>query len=63
MSDKKERNISSELSDKNQPSVLRSIVGWGYEKIRHSLGRSGKLERAIASGVDFPLYFQTPVIT
>lgn len=63
MNDKKERYISSELSDKTQLSVLRSIVGWGYEKIRHSLGRPGQLERAIASGVDLPLYFQTPVIT
>ncbi|EDB6273970.1 hypothetical protein BBB89_19740 [Salmonella enterica subsp. enterica serovar Enteritidis] len=38
MNDKKERYISSELSDKTQLSVMRSIVGWGYEKIRHSLG-------------------------
>lgn len=43
MNDKKERYISSELSDKTQLSVLRSIVGWGYEKIRHSLGRPGQL--------------------
>ncbi|EGX0205455.1 hypothetical protein CU877_17865 [Salmonella enterica] len=54
MNDKKERYISSELSDKTQLSVLRSIVGWGYEKIRHSLGRPGQLERAIASGELIP---------
>ncbi|EBM0733829.1 hypothetical protein MA53_21305, partial [Salmonella enterica subsp. enterica serovar Kentucky] len=63
MNDKKERYISSELSDKTQLSVLRSIVGWGYEKIRHSLGRPGQLERAIASGELIPCPLKTPVDT
>ncbi|MED0168972.1 hypothetical protein RCU48_08270 [Escherichia marmotae] len=63
MSDKQERNISVELSDKTQPSVLRSIVGWGYEKIRHFLGRPGQLERAIASGELTPCSLKTPVDT
>ncbi len=60
---KKKRYISSELSDKTQLSVLRSIVGWGYEKIRHSLGRPGQLERAIASGELIPCPLKTPVDT
>lgn len=63
MNDKKERYISSELSDKTQLSVMRSIVGWGYEKIRHSLGRPGQLERAIASGELIPCPLKTPVDT
>lgn len=63
MNNKKERYISSELSDKTQLSVLRSIVGWGYEKIRHSLGRPGQLERAIASGELIPCPLKTPVDT